>query len=596
MAAERTTEHDRVALQSETLYAVIGVVASSPDLDRVLEGVVDLLTEATHCHACFVYLRDGDRLRLRAASRVYAHLVGRVDMGLDEGLAGWVARNGTPEFIREHAMADPRMKYVAEIEEERFQSMVAVPIPARSGSALGTVVLHTEAPREFDEGVLTFLSHTASLVAGAIENARLYEDTRRRVEALTRLSSLSQAIAAGDGRGGVYRVVPGGGGRGGLSRVVTGGVRELLRCAACQLYLLDPQTGRLELAAAEPAGRPSAWPGAEGTAVLLDMLRRRGPATGPGGATLVAPVAAGDEHLGALAATRTRPPFGQEADELLRAVANQPAVALPKGALIERLTAENIVRDLFEALERGSTDVAEARARAAGADLRRRHVLVHVEPVQGHGAPRPWPAVAERTEARLRRLAPGALCDTGRESLRALMPLRAGSSEADVGELERSLHELGSSERVLVGVSTAHRGVSQGHRSIREAADAAHIARALVRGGGAPSQAELGAYKSLVRLPLDEAPHDRHCEAVERLMDYDRRRRSQLVATLEQYLRARRSIATTARALYIHPNTLRQRLDRIEKLSGLDLGDEDLLSLELAVKLVRLRSTGRSPG
>ena len=159
-------------LRSETLYGVIGVVASAPDLDRVLDGVVDLLTEATHCHACFVYLRDGDRLRLRAASRIYAHLVGHVEMGVDEGLAGWVARNGTPEFIREHALADPRMKYVPEIEEERFQSMVAVPIPARSGSALGTVVLHTEAPREFDEGVLNFLSHTASLVAGAIENAR----------------------------------------------------------------------------------------------------------------------------------------------------------------------------------------------------------------------------------------------------------------------------------------------------------------------------------------------------------------------------------------------------------------------------------------
>ena len=583
MAAERTTDRDRVALQSETLYAVIGVVASSPDLDRVLEGIVDLLTEATHCHACFVYLRDGERLRLRAASRIYAHLVGRVEMGLDEGLAGWVARNGTPEFIREHAMTDPRMKYVPEIEEERFQSMVAVPIPARSGSALGTVVLHTEAPREFDEGVLTFLSHTASLVAGAIENARLYEDTRRRVEALTRLSSLSQAIAAVDGREELYRVV-------------TDGVRELLRCEACQLYLLDRQTGRLELAAAEPPGRPSAWPGAEGTAVLLDMLRRRGPAAGPGGATLVAPVAAGDEYLGALAATRTRPPFGQEADELLRAVANQLAVALHKAQLIERLTAENIVRDLFEALERGSTDVAEARARAAGCDLRRRHVLLHVEPVQGHGDPRPWPAVAERTEARLRRLAPGALCDTGRESLRALMPLPAGAGEADVGELERSLRELGASERVLIGVSSAHRGVNEGHRSLREAADAAHIARALVRGGGALAYAELGAYKYLVRLPLDEAPHDRHCEAVERLMDYDRRRRSQLVATLEQYLRDRRSIATTARALYIHPNTLRQRLDRIEKLSGLDLGDEDLLSLELAVKLVRLRSTGRTPG
>jgi GAF domain-containing protein len=582
VAIERSTEVDRVALQSETLYAVIGVVASAPDLDRVLGGVVDLLTEATDCHACFIYLRDGERLRLRAASQVYAHLVGRVDMGLDEGLAGWVARKGTPEFIRDHAMADPRMKYVREIEEERFQSMVAVPIPARSGSALGTVVLHTVAPREFDEGVLTFLVHTASLVAGAIENARLYEDTRRRVEALTRLSSLTQAIAAIEGREELFAVV-------------TGGVRELLRCDACQLYLLDSGSGRLELGHANPAGRSSPWGGAEeGTAVLLDMLRRRGgPTAAPSGhATLVAPVAAGAENLGALAASRARP-FGQEADELLRAVANQLAVALHKARLIERLTAENIVRDLFEALENGSTDVAEARARAAGCDLGRRHLLIHVEPVQGHGDPRPWPAVAERTEARLRRLAPGALCDTGRESLRALLPLRAGSDDDDRAELERALQELGAGERVVVGVSTLRRGVSEGQHSMREAADAAHIARALVRGGGALAYADLGAYKYLVRLPLDEAPHDVHCEAVERLMEYDRRRRSQLVATLEQYLRDRRSIATTARALYIHPNTLRQRLDRIEKLSGLELAEEDLLSLELAVKLVRLRSTGR---
>jgi GAF domain-containing protein len=570
---------DRVALRSETLYAVIGVVASSPDLDRVLEGVVDLLTEATDCHACFVYLRDGERLRLRAASKVYAHLVGRVDFGLEEGLAGWVARNGTPEFIRDHAMADPRMKYVPEIEEERFQSMVAVPIPARSGPALGTVVLHTVAPREFDEGVLMFLVHTASLVAGAIENARLYEDQGRRVEALTRLSSLSQAIAAVSGREELYAIV-------------TAGVRELLRCEACQLYLLDRASGRLELAVGDPVGPDGErWAPGEGTAVLLDLLRRRGPASERDGATLVAPVAAGDEHLGVLAATRARPPFGEEADELLRAVANQLAVALHKAELIERLTAENIVRDLFEALATGAGDVAEARARAAGCDLGRRHVLLHVEPVRGHGDPRPWPAVAERTEARLRRLAPGAVVDAGRESLRALLPLRPGADDADREALERALHELGAAERVLIGVSTMRRGVSDGHHSLREAADAAHIARALVRGGGALAYGDLGAYKYLVRLPLDEAPNDRHCEAVERLMDYDRRRRSQLVATLEQYLADRRSIATTARALFIHPNTLRQRLERIEKLSGLDLAAEDLLSLELAVKLVRLRAT-----
>ncbi len=567
---------DRVRLESDTLYAVINAVASSPDLDEVLEGIVDLLTEATRCHACFVYLRDGARLRLRAASRVYGHLVGRVEFGVEEGLAGWVARNRRPAFIRDEALADPRMKIVPEIDEDRFLSMVAVPIPARAGEAIGVVVLHTEAPREFEEGVLNVLVHTASLVAGAIENARLYEDARRRVDALTRLSALGQEIAAVDGREELYRVV-------------TARVRELLSGDVCQLYLFDRPAGRLELAAADPPDGDGA--DAEGTAVLLDVLRRRTPSAPSGGPVLAAPVAAGAEHLGVLAIAASHP-MSAEDDELLHAVAHQLAVALKKAELIERLTAENIVRDLFEAMARGAVDVAESRARAAGFDLGRRNALLHVEPVRGHADPRPWPAVAERAEARLRRLAPGALCDAARESMRVLLPLRP---DADEAELTGTLQELGAAERVLIGISEVRRGVADGERSVREAADAAQIARALVRGGGAMAYTGLGAYRYLVRLPLDEAPDDRHCEAVERLMEYDRRRRAQLVVTLEQYLRDRRSNATTARALYIHPNTLRQRLDRIEKLSGLDLATEDLLSLELAVKLVRLRSAMR-PG
>ncbi|MBA2517413.1 MAG: GAF domain-containing protein [Solirubrobacterales bacterium] len=568
------SHRDGVRLESDTLYALIRVVASSPNLDRVLDGVVDILTEATRCHACFVYLCDRERLCLRAASPVYRHLVGELEFGLDEGLAGWVARNRSPAFIRENAMADPRMKYVPEIEEERFESIVAVPVPARSGETIGVVVLHTEAPREFDEDALSFLVHTASLVAGAIENAQLYEIAGRRVQTLTRLSALSQEIAGVASREELYSAV-------------TGGVRQLLGCDACRLYLLDPATGRLELAAADPAGEPSPWP-SEGGGVLLDLLRRSEGAS----PLMAAPVTAGDEDLGvlAVAATAARS-LGEGDDELLRGVGHQLAVALKKAELIERLTAENVVRDLFEAVEAELSDVAEARARVAGCDLARRHVFVQVEASGGNDDSRPWPAVADRAEARLRRLAPGAVCDAGRDSVRAMLPLRQGPVEEAFAELSDALREIGAAERLLIGVSGQRRGVVDGSRSLSEAGDAARIARALVRGGGALAYSDLGAYRYLVRLPTGEVPDDRHDAAVARLVEYDRSRRSELVSTLEQYLRDRRS-SVTARALYIHPNTLRQRLDRIEKLSGLDLAREDLMSLELAVKLANLRSAG----
>jgi GAF domain-containing protein len=541
---------ERVRLESDTLYSIIKVVGSSVDLTRVLEGIVELVTEATDCHACFVYIRDGDRLRIRAASRVYAHVVGNVEFALDEGLTGWVARTGEPAFIREDALSDPRMKYVPELEEERFQSMVAVPVPARSGEVLGVVVLHTVAPREFDEGVLNFLAHTASLVAGAIENARLYEESRLRIDALTNLAELSERIVAVNGREELYQVL-------------TGGVRRLLACDACQLLLRNGENGRFELVASDPPGELPEPHVESRAAVRHDR-----------------------EELGALVAVRSGVvTFPSQHDELLQAVANQAALALRNAEHIERLTAENLVRALFEALDDGAPDVAETHARAAGCDLDRPHVLVQARPALADDGARPWPAVAERIETRLRNLEAGALVDPGRDALRALLPLAPAATHGDVA----SLRELAASEGVAIGMSAVRSGAGGADQSLRQAHDAATIARALAPDGGALAYDDLGAYRYLVHLAIDDAPHDRLCEAVERLLDYDARRETQLLATLEQYLADRRVGTATARKLFIHANTLRQRLDRIEKLTGIELANEDLLSLELAVKLVRLR-------
>ena len=57
------------------------------------------------------------------------------------------------------------------------------------------MTLHTQAPREFTESEVDFLVSSASLVAGAIENARLYEETRRRLGELEHLTQLGETIA-----------------------------------------------------------------------------------------------------------------------------------------------------------------------------------------------------------------------------------------------------------------------------------------------------------------------------------------------------------------------------------------------------------------
>lgn len=580
---------ERARRENETLYAVIKTVSSSLDLDRVLRGIVEIATDATGCHACFIYFVEGDRLVLRAASARYSRFVAEVSFGLDEGLTGWVARTKTPEFIRDNALEDPRMRFVPELEEERFQSMVAVPILAKAGDVIGVVVLHTEAPREFDDDVLNFLVHTASLVAGAIENAQLYEETRRRVDALTTLTQLSQALAAVTLREDLYDAV-------------TRGARELLGADGCQIYRLDGETDELVLAGSDPTDAPALSPRPGGTALVLDLMRRangRGSRPGRRGAAralwpdldenalLAAPLVAGDEHLGILCCLARREFTGEDA-ELLGAVANQTAVGLKKAELIERLTAENIVKDMFDALAAGSVDAAQAKAGEARCDLGRPHLFLHVEraPEAGEDAP-VWPELAARLEARLRRVSPRAFFDSRHDRMRGLTPL-ATDQDAAAERLRRACEQLAHDERVVIGLSDVDRGAASARRRMREAADAARIGRSLVAAGGAVSYDGLGAYKYLVHLELDEAPHDRYRQSVEELIEYDRRRGSRLFETLEQFLADRCSVTASARALYIHPNTVRQRLDRIERVSGLHLPDEDLLSLELALKLARL--------
>jgi GAF domain-containing protein len=564
----------RVRRENETLYAVIKTVSSSLALDRVLGGIVEIATDATGCHACFIYFLEDERLVLRAASPRYAELVGKLEWGLDEGLTGWVARTKTPEFIRERALEDPRMKFVPELDEERFQSMVAVPILARDGDVIGVVVLHTEAPREFDDDVLNFLAHTGSLVGGAIENAQLYEDARRRVDALTTLTQLSQSLAAVTDRENLYEAV-------------TRGARRLLGADECQIWRLDSDADELMLAGADPPHDADTLPGR--AALLLDLMRRAQGRRGGGvvapddGGLLLAPLVAGDEQLGILSCAGRS--FRSEDAELLLAVANQTAVGLKKAELIERLTAENIVTHMFDALAAGAVETAQSKAADARCDLSRPHVLVHAERAPGRPDGLPWPELAARVQGRLQRLYPRALFDARHDALRALVPLTA---EGAAEELREACDELAREEGLAVGLSDVDRGAASARRRMREAADAARIGSSLSADGGAISYEQLGAYRYLVHLELDETPHDRYGQAVEALLDYDRRRNAQLVETLERFLGERCSVAESARSLFIHPNTVRQRLERIERVTGLDLRDEDLLSLELALKVARL--------
>ncbi len=194
----------QLALETRTqenilLNEVISTVGSTLRLDEVLRHLVDTVVRATSCDVAFIYLYDKDKehLVLASTNEQYRRLVGKITMALGEGIAGWVALHRQPVFLVDGAMEDPRFCYFPELEEEKFQSIMTVPIIAKDRHLIGAITLQAVAPHEFSEQHRTFISNTAALVASAIENAQLYENTQRKLSILTSLSVLSQTISSG---------------------------------------------------------------------------------------------------------------------------------------------------------------------------------------------------------------------------------------------------------------------------------------------------------------------------------------------------------------------------------------------------------------
>lgn len=593
------------------LHEIIQTIGSGPDLETILRGVVRLVTEATACHACFVYFTEETTLRLRAASAMYAHLEGQVSIPIGEGLTGWVARTRRSAFIGEHALEDPRVRraYFPELGDEHYQSLVSVPVFARAGDVIGVITLHATAPHEFARQDLDFLEHTASLVAGAAENARLYEDAQERIALLTDLSALAQTIASSAGTDE-------------LLGAVVDGCRRSLEAARCEIFLID-HSERLTLRAASPARDEAssfdtrrlwldALRGGRGTLGPNDSQHLAEAIWGPAidGVPMFEPLVVADEVLGVLALLAERPV--RDGQSVLSAIASHTAVAIKQHEVIDWLKETHRVKDFFESLAHGHDPLEEISAQAASLsfELDAPHLALHMaswtDPVSGprrrpgrgpragQDEPIPWQELALRMESALGPRFPGALFDRREGSVRALIPLGTLTATDAVESIRATHAELVGTPLgpLTVGLSDPCRGAVSFRSGFEEAASAAEVG-SMIRGGpGVATYEDLGPYRYV--LTSEEGVRDRYQEHLERLVEYDRKRDARLLESLETYLDHRGNVVATSRALYIHPNTLRQRLGRVRRVAGLDLDREDWLSLAIAIKVVKLRQMRRT--
>jgi two-component system, sensor histidine kinase PdtaS len=179
------------------LTETIAAVNSTLDLEEVLGLVAQKVADALGTEACFVYLYDdrSDELVLRAThgTRV-EEMTRRPRMRVGEGITGTAAAERAPVMIPSQAHLDPRFKQFANLPEDEYQSILAVPILAREHLA-GALNVRTLEPREFTRDEIDLLVAIADQVAQTIQHAQLYAQAQQRVAELEALAKISEAVS-----------------------------------------------------------------------------------------------------------------------------------------------------------------------------------------------------------------------------------------------------------------------------------------------------------------------------------------------------------------------------------------------------------------
>src|SRR6266487_1477521 len=606
----------RAALEAHTqenmlLNEVISTVGSTLKLDEVLGHLVDTVVRAIPCHAAFFYLYDKDKERLTLAStnQQYKKLMGKIEMALGEGITGWVGMHLQPVILKEAAMNDPRFRYFPELEEEKFQSTMTVPIIAKDRHLIGVITLHTIAPYEFTEQHQTFLINTAALVAGAIENAQLYENTQRKLNILTTLSVMSQTISSG-----LYLDE--------MLRSLATLTLQIIEADLCVIMLMDQAKGRLIVRASSPNLNDRAlslqpidvdrnvWEQlrefnsrVQSPELSAHALERLNPLKDSQFKTLLsAPLIAGTEHLGLINCYFSKTRRNTSEDQtLLSTIANQIALAIKNSHLVDMLAQKNLVKGFFDDLMYGAYDSEDSlrqRANFIGCDLTKSHTVAmieisHLDESDGDedgyskisaASGRPFAETLLQTEEdrlmlhkricgqirrRIQDNYPGSVLYEHENLLTCIMCLSKDPTAARLKTWLRDLARQMRAEhgiRLSIGIGNQCQSASDYRRGFAEAIEALQMGQNLNRNGGVTHFNDLGVYRYLYKIARMDDLRDMYQDQVARIANYDRRKGTDLLDTLETYLECAGNLTKTSNRLFVHRNTLIQRLERLQSL------------------------------
>jgi K+-sensing histidine kinase KdpD len=326
------SDAERKLRELSFLHEVARLASSARDWDEMLRVVISRTTDAMGAEVSSLYLleRSDGVLRLVATNGLNRGGIGRATLRVGEGIVGWVANARIPLAARD-VRTDPRWKWVPEVDEKRFTSMLSVPVVARD-EVIGVMNVQTVQPRDFGREEIDFLQTIANQVAGIIEKGRLQRESDRKLREVSALFEVSNVLTS------------------------TLDLDEVLSLIVDRLVRVYPgASGAILLREEDEAVRERARTGELGktaSAAAQRALDERRPIVAFD--HIAVPLIANDRLLGAV--VLQVPDYKEFLEEEVRfvgALANQAALAIDKASLyaLERKTTESL-----RELERARSD------------------------------------------------------------------------------------------------------------------------------------------------------------------------------------------------------------------------------------------------
>lgn len=145
------------------------------------------------------------------------------------------------------------------------------------------------------------------------------------------------------------------------------------------------------------------------------------------------------------------------------------------------------------------------------------------------------------------------------------------------GEIVKTVSEKIKGLTVSVGIGSKINKLRDFHISVNQAQKALNIIRIFGEKNTVKTYKELGIYRIFFQINNKREMKQIYYETLGKLVEYDNKNERNLLKTLETYISEGANLGKAAEKLFIHRNTMKYRMNRIEEILECDLKDINIL-------------------